>query len=37
MERPVSRQKILVVDDEPDIVEIVKTNLEGAGFDVVVA
>ncbi len=37
MEKPVSRQKILVVDDEPDIVEIVKTNLEGAGFDVVVA
>jgi DNA-binding response OmpR family regulator len=37
MGRPVSRQKVLVVDDEPDIVEIVKTNLEGAGFDIVVA
>ncbi len=30
-----SRSKILVVDDEPDIFEIVRANLEGAGYDVV--
>jgi DNA-binding response OmpR family regulator len=30
----VSRAKILVVDDEPEIVEIVRTNLEGSGYDV---
>jgi len=28
---------ILVVDDDPDICEIVQVNLEGAGYDVVVA
>ncbi|MBX6770188.1 MAG: response regulator [Chloroflexi bacterium] len=28
---------ILVVDDDPDICEIVRVNLEGAGYDVVVA
>ncbi len=28
---------ILVVDDDPDICEIVRANLEGAGYDVVVA
>jgi two-component system, OmpR family, alkaline phosphatase synthesis response regulator PhoP len=37
MSGPVSKQKVLVVDDEHDIVEIVKANLEGTGFDVVVA
>jgi two-component system, OmpR family, alkaline phosphatase synthesis response regulator PhoP len=37
MDRPATRQKILVVDDEPDIVEIVQTNLEGSGFQVVTA
>ena len=37
MDRPATRQKILVVDDEPDIVEIVQTNLEGSGFQVVSA
>ena len=29
-----SRGKILVVDDDPDILEIVRTNLEGAGYAV---
>ncbi len=29
------RLKILVVDDDPDIYEIVETNLEGAGYQVV--
>jgi DNA-binding response OmpR family regulator len=28
---------ILVIDDDPDICEIVQVNLEGAGYDVVVA
>ena len=28
---------IMVVDDDPDICEIVRANLEGAGYDVVVA
>ena len=30
----VSRAKILVVDDEPDILEIVRTNLAGSGYEV---
>jgi two-component system phosphate regulon response regulator PhoB len=30
-------EKILVVDDEPDAVELVKFNLKGAGFDVITA
>jgi DNA-binding response OmpR family regulator len=30
-------EKVLVVDDEPDAVELVKFNLKGAGFDVVTA
>ncbi|HLG50122.1 MAG TPA: response regulator [Chloroflexota bacterium] len=30
-------QTVLVVDDDPDICEIVRVNLEGAGYDVVVA
>jgi DNA-binding response OmpR family regulator len=29
-----SRAKILVVDDEPDILDIVRMNLEGAGYEV---
>jgi DNA-binding response OmpR family regulator len=29
--------KILIVDDDPDICEIVKVNLEGVGYDVSVA
>lgn len=29
------RQRILVVDDDPDILEIVQVNLEGAGFEVI--
>ncbi len=31
------KSKILVVDDEPDAVELVEFNLKGAGFDVVTA
>ncbi len=31
------RQKILVVDDEPDIVELVSFNLRAEGYDVVTA
>jgi two-component system response regulator RpaA len=30
-------ETILVIDDDPDICEIVKVNLEGAGYDVVIA
>lgn len=30
-----SRRKILVVDDEHEIFEIVQTNLEGAGYEVI--
>jgi DNA-binding response OmpR family regulator len=29
--------KILIIDDDPDICEIVKVNLEGVGYDVSVA
>lgn len=29
------RRRILVVDDDPDIFEIVQVNLEGAGFEVI--
>ena len=31
------KTKILVVDDEPDVVELVDFNLKAAGFDVVTA
>ncbi len=31
------KQKILVVDDEPEAVELVEFNLKQAGFDVVTA
>jgi DNA-binding response OmpR family regulator len=31
------RQKILVVDDEPDLVELVAFNLKAEGFDVITA
>jgi len=30
-------EKILVVDDEPDAVELVKFNLKGAGYEVITA
>ena len=33
----VTRPKILVIDDEPDAVELVEFNLKQAGFDVVTA
>ena len=32
-----SRRKILIVEDEPDIRELVRYNLEQAGFDVIEA
>ena len=31
------RSKILVVDDEPEAVELVEFNLKQAGFDVIAA
>jgi two-component system phosphate regulon response regulator PhoB len=31
------KQKILVVDDEPDAVELIEFNLKGAGYDVITA
>ena len=31
------KQKILVVDDEPDALELIEFNLKGAGYDVVTA
>src|SRR4051812_33842503 len=31
------RQKVLVVDDEPDLVELVAFNLKAEGFDVITA
>src|SRR3954453_21629664 len=31
------KQKILVVDDEPDAVELIDFNLKSAGFDVITA
>jgi phosphate regulon transcriptional regulator PhoB len=31
------KPKILVVDDEPDVVELIQFNLKGAGYDVVTA
>ena len=31
------KPKILVVDDEPDAVELIEVNLKGAGFDVLTA
>jgi len=30
-------QRILVVDDEPDIVEVIKQRLQGAGFEILIA
>src|SRR5690242_9350663 len=32
-----SKKKILVVDDEPDAVELIAFNLRGAGYDVITA
>ena len=32
-----SRPKILVVEDEPALAEVIHSNIEGAGYDVVVA
>lgn len=31
------KKKILVVDDEPDVVDVIKLRLEASGFEVVVA
>ena len=31
------KPKILVVDDEPDALELIEFNLKGAGFDVLTA
>jgi len=33
----VNGRKVLVIDDEPGIIEIVETNLEGDGFEVISA
>ena len=32
-----SKSKLLVVDDEPDILEILQVNLEAAGYEVITA
>ena len=32
-----AEKKILVVDDEPDIVETIRFRLETAGYDVIIA
>jgi two-component system phosphate regulon response regulator PhoB len=37
IERIVTKQKILVVDDEPEAVELLEFNLKQAGFDVITA
>ncbi|MEW6160296.1 MAG: response regulator transcription factor [Verrucomicrobiota bacterium] len=37
MKPGIPRQKILVVDDEPDVVDLLRVNLEGAGFEVLEA
>jgi len=37
IQRPVMKQKILVVDDESEAVELVEFNLKQAGFDVITA
>lgn len=34
---PITDKKILVVDDEPNIMEVVKSYLEKSGYEVVVA
>lgn len=31
------KQKILIVDDEPDVVDLLEFNLRGAGFEVATA
>src|SRR5688572_31493936 len=31
------KQKVLVVDDEPDAIELIAFNLKGAGLDVITA
>src|SRR3954451_17477623 len=31
------KSKILVVDDEPDVVQLIEYNLKGAGYDVITA
>ena len=35
--RPAMKQKILVIDDEPDAVELIAFNLKAAGYDVISA
>ncbi len=37
VEGAISGRKILVIDDEPGIIEIVEVNLEGDGFEVISA
>ncbi len=31
------KERVLVIDDEPDLLELIEVNLKGAGYEVLVA